>query len=630
MTFAAALAVMSSALAIYVAALNHRFARAPGWRDQRWFSVVALSIAGYSALNVPIALSASDAVVLAAAQLQLSFAAVHPAAWLLYSRAQLASAPRRWERVLAGALFALGAAALVPGALYREPVRRTVYAPLQLPYAVPSTTFLGDLLLATFAVTLAIVTVRYALAWRRRSPYALTHFAALAVFSALACNDVVVAMGAYDGPYLVDLAFLVPIGAVGYSLTSRFVEDARALANLRQRLESLVEERTRELSQAQDALHRAEKLAALGQFSTGVAHEVNNPLAVVSANLGYLDDSLEDGGLPPDARECIRESLTSVERITAIVRQLLDAGRLVASKVPLEPISLARCAREAVAMARARLPERVVVGLAVDEGLFALGKDGVVVQVLVNLVVNGAQAVPEGRRGHVSIRAERVPEGRVRVIVQDDGSGMDDEVLRRVFEPFFSTKPAGVGTGLGLAVSRGLVAGLGGCLELDSVVGRGTCATFELAEVAAPTKRPKDASPTAPRGPRRRLLLLDDEPAILRALTRVLDPYYAVLPAGSVQEALALADLRRPDVLLCDVVMPDGGGEALYCALREQFPDLATRVIFLTGGAAKEDVRDFLANQPQPIVQKPLDLAILAQVVERLAPAGTGAAAGHS
>ncbi len=630
MTFAAALAVMSAVLAVYVAALNHRFARAPGWRDQRWFSGVALSIAGYSALNLPIAVSGSDAVILSASRVQLLFAAIHPAAWLMYSQAQLALPPRKWERVLAGTLAVLGACALVPGAVYHEPLRRTEYAPLHLSYVVPTTTLLGDVLMTGFAVTLGLVTVRYGIAWRRRSPHALTHFAALSGFFLLALNDVLVAMGAYSGPYLVDLAFLVPIGAVGYSLTMRFAEDARALTHLRNRLESLVEERTRELSRTQDALHSAEKLAALGQFSAGVAHEVNNPSAVVGANLRYLQASLSEGAeLPEDASECIRESISAVDRITAIVRQLLEAGRIAAKVVPLEPVSLARCAREAAGIARPRFPGYVTLGIAVDEDLFALGEERVLVQVLVNLLVNGAQAIPDGRRGHVAVLAERVGGGKVRVVVSDDGTGMDEGVLRRVFEPFFSTKPSGVGTGLGLAVSRGLVSSLGGKLDLESAVGRGTRATLELAAASRPAAHAEVEEPLAPPGPKRRVLLLDDEPAVLRALTRVLEPHYTVCgAASSVADAIALADLRRPDLLLCDVVMPDGGGEALYRELREHFPELARRVVFLTGGASREAARSFLAAQPQPVLHKPLDLAALAHVAERLpchrAEAGAG------
>jgi CheY-like chemotaxis protein len=237
--------------------------------------------------------------------------------------------------------------------------------------------------------------------------------------------------------------------------------------------------------------------------------------------------------------------------------------------------------------------------------------------------------VPEGRSGHVTIRAERSG-GRVRVLVEDDGVGMDDEVRRRVFEPFFSTKPIGVGTGLGLAVSRGLAASLGATLAIESTPGRGTRATVDLVEARRPDRRCEDEAPLAPAGRRRRVLLVDDEAAVLRALSRLLEPHYAVSTARSVDEAVALADLHRPDLLLCDVVMPDGGGEALYLALRTHAPELAGRVIFITGGASREGAREFLPGQPQPVIEKPLDLGSLARLAERLAPDAPAQAAGRA
>jgi signal transduction histidine kinase/CheY-like chemotaxis protein len=626
MTFTTAIAITSAALAIYVAVLNHRFARAPGWSDQRWFSWVAFAIAAYSILNVPITLLTSDALVLAASRAQLLAVPAHSAAWLMYSRGQAGTPVRRWEVVLAGVLLALGLVGLVPDVIYQLPLRRSAFEPLGITYVVPQTTLLGDLVLGLSVATLALVAGRFFVAWRRRSRYAFIQFVALVTFFALAANDTLIAMGVYAGPYLVDLGFVVPVGVVGYSLTSRFAEDARALAELRTGLQKLVDERTRQLTQAQDALHEAEKLAALGQFSTGVAHEVNNPAAVVSANLKYIEESLDQGGgLPQDARDCIRECITAVDRIAGIVRQLLDAGRLAANKIPLAPVSVAACAREAAAQARARAPDTVAVGLTVDENLFALGQERIVVQVLSNLVVNGAQAIPEGRRGRVSIRAERAAGGRVRVIVDDDGVGIADDVLRRIFEPFFSTKPFGVGTGLGLSVSRGLTLSMGGSLKIESAVGKGTRAILELDEATRPAAGAL-AGPQAPAGERRKLLLLDDDPAVLRALARVLEPHYEVFPAGSVEEALALADLRRPDLLLCDVMMPDGGGAALYHALQEHLPHLAGRVIFLTGGADKHAVQEFFAHQPQPVLEKPLDLASLARAAERLLPSQAKAA----
>jgi CheY-like chemotaxis protein len=116
------------------------------------------------------------------------------------------------------------------------------------------------------------------------------------------------------------------------------------------------------------------------------------------------------------------------------------------------------------------------------------------------------------------------------------------------------------------------------------------------------------------------VLVVADEPDVLRALTRALERNYAVSAAGSVDEALALADLRSPDLVLCDVTMPNGGGEAVYQGLRQHFPELSRRLVFLTGGAPTETARAFLAARPQPVLEKPLDLATLAKVAERLVP----------
>src|SRR6266542_535837 len=296
-----------------------------------------------------------------------------------------------------------------------------------------------------------------------RVPQAALHFFALAFLLAMATNDALAAWGVLNSPYLVDLGFIVPIGAVGYSLTARFAADARALAELRLRLESLVDDRTRDLARAQEALHRAEKLAALGQFAAGVAHEVNNPAAVVVANLKYLAECrTDDGAWPADTGDCVSESLTAMDRIARIVRQLLDASRLAAAPVAVEAVSLARVAQESLRTARARCGQRVPLEANVPEDVLALGQESMLVQIAVNLVVNAVQAIPADRGdGHVRVSASRGG-GRVRLAVEDNGSGMSEEVLRRVFEPFFSTKPFGGGTGLGLAVSRGLVQSLGG------------------------------------------------------------------------------------------------------------------------------------------------------------------------
>jgi C4-dicarboxylate-specific signal transduction histidine kinase len=285
-------------------------------------------------------------------------------------------------------------------------------------------------------------------------------------------------------PYLIDIGFLLPIAAVGYQMTARFTGDASALQALRLRLESLVEDRTRALAESQERLARSEKLAALGRLAAGVSHEVNNPAAAVAANLRYLQEHALAGTFPEDAQECIGDSLNSVERIKRIVRQLSLAGRFTAPFAP-EPVRLAWVAREGLRACRAGCGGRVALLAEVGEDLFTLDHAGALIQVLIHLVANGVQAIPAGRTdGRVVVRGERVGQ-RVRLVVEDNGAGMAPDVHRRLFEPFFSTKPFGDGFGLGLAVSRGLVQGLGGELTLENATGGGARAVIDLPEAAS-------------------------------------------------------------------------------------------------------------------------------------------------
>jgi C4-dicarboxylate-specific signal transduction histidine kinase len=491
-TIAVAVAVMVSALSIYVAALSRRFSLAPGWQDQRWFSLVALSAGVFTALNVPIMTLESRALVVMCSRFQLFVGTLHAAAWIRYTGEYLHQPADRKGRWLVRGVLALGAAALVPGLVYTDAVRLRTFAPIQVVYRDPVTTWLGDVVLAGVLASMLLVLVRFARAARRGTPHATVHAVALGALLILAANDALDAAGIVSGPYLIDIAYVIPIGVVGYVLTARFAADARALAAIRAHLETLVERRTQELGRTQEALLRSEKLAALGQLAAGVAHEVSSPAAVVAANLEYLEQQLTEGRTPAEGLECIRESSVALRRIGSITRQLLNAGQLAASGTTSDRVAVAEVARDALATARTRCPAHVQLVAAVPAELWASGQEDMLHQVLVNLIVNGAQAVPEGRPGKVEIRGQR-RDGHVLITVEDDGQGMPPEILRRVFEPFFTTKPFGSGTGLGLAVSRGLIAGLWGDLRLDSQVGRGTRAVIELAEAGAAP----DALPSA-------------------------------------------------------------------------------------------------------------------------------------
>ena len=620
MTLAASIALLSAGIALYVAVLSKQLARAPGWSDQRFFSLAALSVAAYAVLNIPTTapvLSARGVVI--CSRLQIAAAALHSIAWLRYSSVVVGRPGSRTDRFLVPLLAAVGLAGALTRWFVPGGVRIHVFAPIHAVYRTALTTDAAD---AAYLFILGLLTVpiaRFARGWRRGAPNAGVQLGALCVLLVMAANDLLVANGVYAAPYLVDLGFLLPIVAVGYVMTARFVGNAREHQELRRHLEREVQERTADLGRTQEALHRAEKLAALGQFAAGVAHEVNNPAAVVNANLDYLSEAERDALSPPGV-EALAESKSAMKRIAGIVRQLLDAGRLAASPESRTSVNVRRLAEGAFSVAFARFGRRVRLANEVPPDVHVLAGEGVLAQVVVNLVVNAVQAIPEHRTdGRVVVRAERGGV-RVRVVVEDDGAGMSPEVLRRVFEPFFTTKPFGSGSGLGLAVSRGLVASLGGELRLESEQGKGTCAVVDLASAEPPPAAPARLPGVERRAKPLRLLVVDDEAPFRTSLRRLLELRYGVGLAAGVDEGLAELQLRAYDVVLCDVMMPAGGGERLYRTLQGFAPDLARRVIFLTGGAVTDTARQFLRAQPQPILAKPLDLEKLAELAEKLRP----------
>ena len=267
--------------------------------------------------------------------------------------------------------------------------------------------------------------------------------------------------------------------AIGWAIASRFVASAREVGELRRALAADVDARTMELATALDALHRSEKLAALGQFASGVAHEVNGPAAVVSANLRYIAEASAADRLPPDGAEVIQDALAAMKRINDLVRKLVDAGRIAGAPAGASAVAIAELVAAAAAEARARLAGWITVVDAAEPGLAVRARRESLEQVLSILVANAAEAIPRARPGRIEIRAERAGLG-VRISVRDDGGGMAPEVLRRAFDPFFTTKPDASGAGLGLPVARGIVEADGGTLALESEPGAGTTARIEL------------------------------------------------------------------------------------------------------------------------------------------------------
>jgi signal transduction histidine kinase len=471
-----------ASIAIFVAAVNHRVSQAPGWRDQRWFSYIALATGAYALAGLPAELAPHPDGVLLSSRLQLALALVQVAAWCRYADALLDCRRHAVFRAARAGLALLALASLVPGVSYaRAPRAVLADAAGQVPLADP--TPFGLAVLVFGIVAAASVVLRFVGAWRRGVRVAGLHALALGIALLLGLNDALVTSGVFTAPFLLDLGLVLPLATVTWALTERIASDARAVHGLRERLDRLVDERTRDLARTQEALVLSERLASLGHFAAGVAHEVNNPASVVSANLRYLADHLDGGTPPPDASDSLRDALDSMTRINDLVRRLVDAGRLAGAPRRPASTSVAESVRQALAEARARAGDRVRFQESVPGDLHVDAKREVLQQVLGHLLANAAEAVPEGRGGRVEVRAERAPAG-VRIVVEDDGVGMPPEVLQRVFEPFFSTRPPGRGSGLGLPISRSLAESHGGDLRLESEPGKGTRALLDLPEAA--------------------------------------------------------------------------------------------------------------------------------------------------
>jgi PAS domain S-box-containing protein len=398
-----------------------------------------------------------------------------------------------------------------------------------------------------------------------------------------------------------------PVRFQGRSCELVLAHDVSERVEAEQRLEEL---------RAQLAV--SDRMASIGTLAAGVAHEINNPLTWILANLTFAVEALAEG-TDPDlgaVREALAEAGDGARRVRTIVRDLRGFSR--ADDEKLGPVDLARDAAATLNLAANELTHRAraVVSLA---GLPpVLGNEARLGQVLLNLVVNAIHAIPEGDVAGNEIRiAGSVTGDRVALTVSDTGSGVDPALADRIFEPFFTTKPLGEGTGLGLWVCRRIAQSLGGTLELQPAREQG--AAFRLVLPMAPTlaEAPRAAPPArAPVGRRPRVLVVDDEPLVGRSIRRALASTAEVVLDGSSRAALErLARGERFDLVLSDVMMPELPGADFHAALEARHPDVARSIVYMTGGAFSPREREFLERVPNVRFEKPVDIAALRELV---------------
>jgi PAS domain S-box-containing protein len=371
-----------------------------------------------------------------------------------------------------------------------------------------------------------------------------------------------------------------------------------------------------ELARQRDSLHQREKLAALGSLLAGVAHELNNPLSVVVARAVMLE---ERGDSPTQAAALkIRKA---AERCARIVRTFLAMARQ--QQPERGPVSINDVVSEALDIAAYALrTSSIDVTLDLAKGIPPILADADQLhQVFLNLIINAQQSLqeqPTPRRLQVTSCFDPIADVLC-ITVADNGPGIPEAVRARIFEPYFTTKPTGSGTGVGLAVSLGIVEAHGGTLTVECPVDGGAVFTIILPINAVTAASADPGQTSSVSDTRRTILVVDDEAEIRDTLSEILtSECHRVVAVGSGREALERMAEEEYDVILTDMRMPDLDGRALYRQIEERWPDQAGRVVFVTGDTLASALREFVFASGRPVIEKPFVPSDVRRVVAEL------------
>ena len=398
-----------------------------------------------------------------------------------------------------------------------------------------------------------------------------------------------------------------------------------------------------ERKKLEDQVLLAGRMSAVGTLSGGVAHEINNPLAYVMSNidfahqeigslLGNIPQQMRDGewhehhsieqllARLTDVKEALGEARHGAERVRNIVRDLKTFSRAEEGK-KRGPVVVRQVLESSINLAWNEIRHRAQLVESYGDVPAVLADPARLGQVFVNLLVNAAQAIPEGHAesNEITVTSRSYSSDMVSVEIRDTGSGIPPAHLNRIFDPFFPTKQVGSAMGLGLSICYGIVNAIGGEIQVDSEPGKGS--TFRvLLRAASPSVEETSPGQYVDETQRRgRVLVIDDEPMVVATLRRILARQHEVVTTTSAKDALArLRSGQRYDAVLCDLMMPDMTGMALHDELERTLPEVAQRMIFITGGAFTPRGVEFLERVPNPRIEKPFDVSDLLTLVRGL------------
>ncbi|NNE17029.1 MAG: response regulator [Myxococcales bacterium] len=398
-------------------------------------------------------------------------------------------------------------------------------------------------------------------------------------------------------------------------LGTRLLIAERAIADSRRRAE--------ERHEMESRLAFADRMASIGTLTAGVAHELNNPLMYVLSNLRLTREEIDaqgDAEFLELAKQQLDEAIHGAIRMQSIVRDLKTFSRVDDEQrgdVDVQNVfesSINICWNEI--RHRATLERDFGETPVVDVNESRLG------QVFLNLLINAAQAMPERAvsENRITVRTHTDRDGWAVIEVADNGTGIEPDRMSRVFEPFFTTKAIAQGTGLGLSICKDIVRDAGGIIDARSEAGRGSEFVVRLpASTRADVPQRAQAPPAVTIGTSATVIVIDDEPLVGRSIRRALRGHEVeVFTSG--KDAIARLCSDRPfDVVFCDLMMPEVSGMDVFRQVSERRPELASRFVFMTGGAFTRQARSFLEKTKLSCLEKPFELGQIRDLVRERA-----------
>lgn len=377
-----------------------------------------------------------------------------------------------------------------------------------------------------------------------------------------------------------------------------------------------------ERKEMQSRLLLADRMASVGTLAAGVAHELNNPLMYVLSNLRLTREEIDQAdqeGWADRVSQQIEEAIHGAGRMRNIIRDLKTFSRVDDER--RESVSVSDVLESSINMCWNEIRHRATLERAFEPTPMVEINESRLGQVFLNLLINASQAMPE--RGvdanRIKVATLTDDQGWAAIRISDNGLGIASEHMRKIFDPFFTTKDQSEGTGLGLSICRNIITTAGGTITVESRTGEGTTFEVRLPPTESRYVAPKSYAPKASvsAGPRARVVVVDDEALVGRSIRRALRNHdVQVFSSGREAIDILCTDGEGVDIIFCDIMMPEVSGMEVYGAVAERRPDLASRFVFMTGGAFTTKAREFLRETTLACLEKPFDLRQIRDLVK--------------